>query len=91
MPRGKPCPGNSRYDPPPTKPESSPRLARGFGLLPATAPNMPNMVGVGPFISPPLLLATMGSPQAMPVWVLGAQLAACDGLVFLARARWSRS
>jgi APA family basic amino acid/polyamine antiporter len=64
------------------KSESSPRLVRGFGLLPATALNMSNMVGVGPFISIPILLAAMNGPQAMLGWVLGALLAACDGLVW---------
>jgi amino acid transporter len=73
---------NSRYNPRLMKSESSQRLVRGFGLLPATALNMSNMVGVGPFISIPLLLATMGGPQAMLGWVVGALLAACDGLVW---------
>jgi len=36
---------------------SSPHLTRGFGLLHATALNMSNMVGVGPFITVPLLMA----------------------------------
>ncbi len=51
-------------------------------MLPATALNMSNMVGVGPFISIPLLLGAMGGPQAMLGWVLGALLAVCDGLVW---------
>jgi APA family basic amino acid/polyamine antiporter len=62
--------------------QSSPHLTRSFGLLDATALNMSNMVGVGPFISIPLLLATMGGPQAMLGWVVGAVLAICDGLVW---------
>jgi len=37
---------------------------------------------VGPFLTLPLLLAAMGGPQAMLGWVLGAGLAACDGLVW---------
>ena len=40
------------------------------------------MIGVGPFITLPLLLAAMGGPQAMLGWVLGALLALCDGLVW---------
>jgi amino acid transporter len=40
------------------------------------------MIGVGPFLTLPLLLAAMGGPQAMLGWVLGALLAACDGLVW---------
>ncbi len=40
------------------------------------------MIGVGPFITLPLLLASMGGPQAMLGWILGALLALCDGLVW---------
>ncbi len=57
-------------------------LVRGFGLLQATALNMSNMVGVGPFITIPLIIAAMGGPQCMLGWVLGAALALCDGLVW---------
>src|SRR6266516_5203754 len=57
-------------------------LERGFGLLHATALNMSNMVGVGPFITIPLIIASMGGPQCMLGWLLGAVLAICDGLVW---------
>jgi amino acid transporter len=57
-------------------------LIRGFGLLQATALNMSNMVGVGPFITIPLIIAAMGGPQCMLGWVLGAILAICDGLIW---------
>ncbi len=40
------------------------------------------MIGVGPFITMPLLIGAMGGPQAMLGWVLGALLALCDGLVW---------
>jgi basic amino acid/polyamine antiporter, APA family len=64
-------------------PNSSPdHLERGFGVLRATALNMTNMVGVGPFITIPLILGAMGGPQALLGWVLGALLAACDGMVW---------
>jgi len=43
---------------------------------------MSNMVGIGPFITIPLILATMGGPQCMLGWVIGAGLALCDGLVW---------
>jgi len=43
---------------------------------------MLDMIGVGPFITLPLLLSAMGGPQAMLGWVLGALLAICDGLVW---------
>jgi amino acid transporter len=57
-------------------------LVRGFGLVQATALNMSNMVGVGPFITIPLIIASMGGPQCMLGWLLGAVLALCDGLVW---------
>ncbi|MBB5057552.1 amino acid transporter [Granulicella aggregans] len=44
--------------------------------------NMLDMIGVGPFITMPLILAAMGGPQAMLGWILGAVLALCDGLVW---------
>ena len=43
---------------------------------------MSNMVGVGPFITIPLIIASMGGPQCMLGWVLGAGLTLCDGLVW---------
>jgi APA family basic amino acid/polyamine antiporter len=66
----------------PAKPDSgSPGLIRGMGLGSATALNMIDMIGVGPFITMPLVLGAMGGPQAMLGWVVGALLAVCDGLV----------
>ena len=60
---------------------SSPGLIRGMGLGSATALNMIDMIGVGPFITMPLVLSAMGGPQAMLGWIVGALLAVCDGLV----------
>ena len=65
----------------PTRPESSPTLIRGMGLGSATALNMIDMIGVGPFITMPLVVVAMGGPQALLGWVAGALLAVCDGLV----------
>jgi APA family basic amino acid/polyamine antiporter len=66
----------------PAKPDSgSPALIRGMGLGSATALNMIDMIGVGPFITMPLVLGAMGGPQAMLGWIAGALLAVCDGLV----------
>src|SRR5580704_7871878 len=59
---------------------SSPGLIRGMGLGSATALNMIDMIGVGPFITMPLVLGAMGGPQAMLGWIAGALLAVCDGL-----------
>ena len=57
-------------------------LRRGFGLVHATALNVSNMVGVGPFITIPLLLATVGGPQAVLGWLTGAVLVLADGQVW---------
>ena len=53
-----------------------------MGLFPALTANMLQMVGVGPFLTIPLILATMHGPQALAGWVLGALIATCDGLVW---------
>jgi amino acid transporter len=60
----------------------SPQLIRGMGLGSATALNMIDMIGVGPFITMPLILSAMGGPQAMLGWIFGALFAVCDGLVW---------
>src|SRR5437867_4691237 len=57
-------------------------LIRGVGLWGATTLNMIDMIGVGPFITIPLIIAAMGGPQAMLGWILGAVLVVCDGLVW---------
>jgi basic amino acid/polyamine antiporter, APA family len=69
----------------PRKPENadeSPELIRGVGLGSATALNMIDMIGVGPFITIPLIVSAVGGPQAMLGWVVGAVFAMCDGLVW---------
>ena len=62
--------------------QNSPHLQRRLGLLEATSANMLEMIGVGPFITIPLILTTMNGPQAMLGWLLGALVAICDGLVW---------
>lgn len=62
--------------------KQSPELIRGVGVAGATALNMIDMIGVGPFITMPLIIAAMGGPQAMIGWVVGALLVICDGLVW---------
>jgi APA family basic amino acid/polyamine antiporter len=58
------------------------QLIRGVGVWGATTLNMIDMIGVGPFITIPLIIAAMGGPQAMLGWILGAVLVICDGLVW---------
>src|SRR5271154_7432687 len=57
-------------------------LARQVSFGSALSLNMMNMIGVGPFITLPLVVIAMGGPQAMLGWVLGALIAVCDGLVW---------
>lgn len=66
----------------PAPPPSAAGMERGLGLLQATALNISNMVGIGPFITIPLFIAAMGGPQAMIAWVVAAVLVLCDGLVW---------
>jgi basic amino acid/polyamine antiporter, APA family len=67
---------------PTTNDLASTTLIRGVGLGSATALNMIDMIGVGPFITIPLIVGAMGGPQAMLGWILGAIFAMCDGLVW---------
>src|SRR5512135_790377 len=62
--------------------ENDRELIRGVGLVNATALNMIDMIGVGPFITMPLIVSAMGGPQAMLGWIFGAFFAMCDGLVW---------
>src|SRR3989449_6735579 len=57
-------------------------LIRGISLPGAISLNMIDMIGVGPFITMPLIIAAMGGPQAMLGWIFGAVLVICDGLVW---------
>ena len=59
-----------------------PRLTRQVGLGSAVALNMLSMVGIGPFVTLPLVVAAIGGPQAFLGWILGALIAVCDGLVW---------
>jgi len=63
-------------------PPSPPQLHRQLGLGSAVALNMLDMVGIGPFVTLPLVVAAMGGPQAFLGWMLGAAIALCDGLVW---------
>lgn len=56
-------------------------LRREIGLWRGTALNMIEMVGIGPFITIPLILSAMGGARSMLAWILGGLLAISDGLV----------
>src|SRR3954469_25032314 len=61
--------------------EKGPHLLRRFGLLEATALNMSNMIGIGPFITIPLLMSALGGPQAMVGWLIALVIAIPAGRV----------
>src|ERR1700693_5556610 len=58
------------------------QLERGLGLTEAVALNMNAMVGIGPFITIPLVIQYMGGPQCLLAWVAGAVLSVLDGFVW---------
>jgi amino acid transporter len=57
-------------------------LERRLRLLHAVSLNMSMMVGIGPFITIPTLMGSMGGPQALIGWVAGAAIALADGMVW---------
>ena len=59
-----------------------PALDRGMGLLQATATNIISMVGVGPFLTIPFMVAAMNGPHIIYAWLAGLVLALSDGLVY---------
>lgn len=57
-------------------------MIRGIGLHSAIAINVITMVGIGPLITIPLVLAQLAGPLALIGWIAGAIVALCDGLVW---------
>jgi amino acid transporter len=66
----------------PSIPASTGTLQRRIGLRSAVTFNMLEMIGVGPFITLPLVIAAAGYRLSVWAWVLGAGLAVADGLVW---------
>src|SRR2546425_10820154 len=64
--------------------KAEPHLLRRFGLLQASALNMSNMIGIGPFITIPALMSTIngGGPQCMLGWIVALLIAIPDGMVW---------
>ena len=58
------------------------QLERGLGLPQATALNMIDMVGIGPFVVVPLVIEAMPGPQCLLAWAAGALVALLDGCVW---------
>ena len=57
-------------------------LERRIGLRSAVLFNMLEMIGVGPFITLPLVIAAAGFRMSVWAWVVGAVIAVADGLVW---------
>ncbi|HEY9181358.1 MAG TPA: APC family permease, partial [Candidatus Baltobacteraceae bacterium] len=57
-------------------------MIRGIGLRGAVALNVITMIGIGPLITIPLVLAQLAGPLALAGWLAGALVALCDGLVW---------
>jgi amino acid transporter len=57
-------------------------LERRIGLRSAVLFNMLEMIGVGPFITLPLVIAAAGYKLSVWAWLLGALIAVADGLVW---------
>lgn len=57
-------------------------MIRGVGLHSGIAINVITMIGIGPLITIPLVLAQLAGPLALIGWIAGAIVALCDGLVW---------
>lgn len=65
------------------------QLERGLSLTQATAINMIDMVGIGPFVTVPLIVGAMKGPQCIIAWLVGALLAFMDGSIWAEMgAKW---
>jgi amino acid transporter len=73
---------NSHVPTMPAEEEGRNELRRGLSTSSALGLNVIDMVGVGPFVTLPLIVGVMGGPQAMLGWILGALLSLCDGLIW---------
>src|SRR5882672_2977400 len=63
-------------------PSGAPHLIRHFTTLQSTALNMSNMIGIGPFLTIPLLMSALGGPQAMLGWLIALLIVIPDGMVW---------
>jgi amino acid transporter len=57
-------------------------LERRLGLGQATAINMTDMVGIGPFITMPMVIGMMNGPFFLYAWVAGAFLSFVDAMIW---------
>lgn len=62
--------------------EEGQQLSRSLSLVQATAINMIDMVGIGPFVVISTIVSLLNGPMSMLAWLLGALLAFVDGMVW---------
>ncbi len=61
---------------------SEQHLSRKISLLQATAINMIDMVGIGPFVVISLIAQTLNGPYFLYAWIAGAFLSVVDGMAW---------
>src|SRR6476469_2522963 len=59
-----------------------PKLERKISLLQATAINMTDMVGIGPFVVLSVVVETMQGPWFLYAWIAGALLSFADAMIW---------
>jgi fructoselysine transporter len=59
-----------------------PVLERRLSLGQATAINMTDMVGIGPFITMPMVIGMMNGPYFLYAWIAGAFLSVVDAMIW---------
>lgn len=58
------------------------QLTRKLNLLQATAINMTDMVGIGPFVTLPVVISLVNGPGFLWAWIAGAILSFVDAMVW---------
>src|ERR1700738_1611823 len=81
-PSTEPAPPSNHSLLPPAKQRRANERRGGLATGSALGLNVSDMVGVGPFITLPLIVGVMGGPQAILGWLMGALLSLCDGLIW---------
>ncbi|MGP8100125.1 MAG: amino acid permease [Candidatus Cybelea sp.] len=57
-------------------------MKREIDLRGAVSINVITMIGIGPLVTIPLVIAALGGPLALIGWIAGAIVALCDGMVW---------
>ncbi len=60
---------------------SAPKLQRSLGLFQSTVLNMIDMVGIGPFVTLPIVIGLMGG-MFLYAWIAGALLSLVDAMIW---------